>query len=1323
MDGAVDGAMEGAVEEPRRSADDANHPRADESWRVRLFAKPAPDEPPLGAGVLLTDELILTCAHVVTEPGTQEPLAAVYANFPLAGEKRGLFHLAKVVPQYWQRTAGGSGSPQDEVEINGDVALLRLDQPVPGAQARPTALHRGNHSRPLASDLVVFTGYTPTEPGGKIARTHLLGYGGHHFDADWVQLDRHLESRVWHGCSGAGVVRVRNGQVLGVITAGDPRARSGSGYRRCWMIPTETVLERLPGLPDRGVTVTGIPAVPTDMAPRPPRPEPPDAPGLRSLVTGWLKGRPDTAPVEVVFVRDETLPVLRDTLGRAGRALGFAVGATRLTAQDLATRMAGRAELLDPLGPEEALAHDRLLAEIAAGPGLASALLLLDEAASPPEEIVPLLRRMQQPADARLLLAFRDPESAMYRYVAEHFLGPEWTAGLADRIGQRIDELAALETRLARHGSARHGSTRHGSAEHDSARHGSARRAQATAQSASGSTLSGSPPEPHAGQLRTRLAELRGEGGPEGPDGPRPDPRALFQFSVDTEGFLRTAETLGKRLDNPFTLAVTPPAERGTELPAIMVSNADSLVALATRTSEQGPRPGEILHEQYQIIGPLGSGRHGRVYLARDLELGNLVALKLHNPEDPAAVWQADVERRRLVNLKHPAIVRVINYATYQPNSSKFLVLEFAEGAQLEWVKGRFEAGDPRFPADRIHEFVARYGLLVLDPLRYLHTQEKLVYGDLSLANILHCRDGIKLIDVASVREFGARGPVSYRRPELPPDEKDDGRMGPSGDLYCLGRVLKDLLPTALSTPSTASTHVGAESLQRVLDRATAPEPEARFADAQEMADQLHGVLRELRSLRLREETFEPSRHFDQASSALDGGLGDAPPLHQWAHGDERKRPLKARPPEPREAAAALPAPKAARDDANWKHLQRTSYRDPESLLQLSEKWAASPERSLLRCRLYIQLAHEFTPDPAPGKQRRPKDTAWRTPEASLEQARAQLAAARREIDVHGNSAHDWRVPWHEALIELSCGRVAAALARFTKVYEDIPGEYAPKLALGYCHEKLGHHRQAAKYYHAVWCRNHAQGGAAFGLARILLAYGIRRLALESLEAVPADSGHRTAARIAMVRIQAGRPPEPGATEGEFTQAVADFARAWQSLHWLAKHEGLTDARARERIRTDLLELLLALAEHEPGRERRAGRRAGRRARRRGRTGPSDSLLWAGLDQRVRHTPDAATDSPTGIAPGITTGLAPDMAFDRAFEQPSAGDLAVPRDEDELRRLLSDTYRTLAEQAPHATRTPAEAAALAESLLDNANRVRPPGWFHHFGRTVDRGTA
>ncbi|MFL5994822.1 MAG: tetratricopeptide repeat protein, partial [Streptomyces sp.] len=414
-------------------------------------------------------------------------------------------------------------------------------------------------------------------------------------------------------------------------------------------------------------------------------------------------------------------------------------------------------------------------------------------------------------------------------------------------------------------------------------------------------------------------------------------------------------------------------------------------------------------------------------------------------------------------------------------------------------------------------------------------------------------------------------------------------------------------------------------SLARVLHRATLSEPAGRFADAREMDQQLRGVFRELRSLRTGTETFEPSPLFLQSPYALDGALGSAPPLAHWAAPDA---PSPFAPPTPTEVAQRLPVPRPDPHDEHHAELSRLADAAPEALLQHTGDWRDSTEVHLLRCRLRLR-------NPADG------------PEA----AERELRAAEARIGPR-RAPYDWRLDWHHGLLALARGQVAAARRHFDRVYAAIPGEYAPKLALGHCAERLGRRHEALTFYEAVGLRNPSLGSAAFGAARARLALGgetAREEAVRELDAVPQHSRHRTAARTAAVRIGI----EYVRTGGCDDRAPQRLGEVLGRLALLFHAHGLTDEEARVRMTVETWEAV-----------------QGALAR--------DALDAAGLE-------------------ALSAGADPR--------------LGLPADEHGLREDLSRRYVTLAHQAARSAAP--EDAAVAEILLDRAYEVRPFAFRHH----------
>lgn len=1249
-------------------------------WRVRLAEDETGTAPPLGAGVLLPGGLVLTCAHVVLAKPRRRtdsswgsgrrgdplrPVDTLYAEFPGTPSNPPLRLRAEVLPQHLAPPTS---------QFSGDIALLRLATVPPVETA---VLHRRIPSRGTSVHSV---GYTDRLPGGERIDARLMGLGGPARYPEWVQLDPDGGSyAVRHGYSGSGVV-TESGKVLGILVHQFGTEHYPVAVSHAYMIPTDTILRYLsvlrhpPAEQLEELQVTGPPALSPTIPRDPPGSGSTRALGLRRKVTHWLIDslpatgatgttgttatanapvpvsdpvsgadpaagrRAATEPVEVIFARDDRhddMSAIHATLNLADRernprpsgttgaseppagSIDIAVDTTDLTAGQLIALTAERIGLTGPAGPPRSERpggddgpedHDRALARIAGdSPPIAAAFLSVDRTAPTGEAAIPLLRALRQSGRTRLLLVFRDPASPSLEQVVDTLLDDGWAERRTTAVAGRLDVLAELERRFRRL----------------NAYPGVRRITDA--------------PQPVHRRLTTRLAELLTDGGVPRKSAALAHDLFLLDIAVE-DAIQRTGSAVGL-LDRPYApgeYVVSPPGDGLTDLPHITVEDPDTFVepeAEAAKESESGLVRGQELHQQYKVVGLLGEGSFGQVYLARDQMLENRpVALKgARDPGDATDRRISRLELLRLVSLNHPSIVKVFNYARHPgrpdrpehpANNARFIVMEFADGAPLQWVAEQIARDEAPFDGYRVHEFIAAYGLRILDALSYLHDEEGFVYGDLSLTNVIHCGSGIKLIDVAGVRKIGHAGPVTYRAPELGTSTE----VTVAADLFAVGAVLRELLDRVPAHP----VDLGTTSLLRVLNRAQAARPEDRFADAREMAVQLHGVLRELRSLRLGEETFEPSPLFSAAPTALDGELGKAPPLEQWRQGGNDKRPLTIRPPRPAEVAVGLPVPRPSRQDPNWKELRRTSYDDPAGLLQLSADWQLSPELALLRCRLHLEAARYQPAGPGTG----------------LASAKAELR--RAEAAVGSLAEYDWRLRWHRGLLQLAADDVESALRSFDGVYAAIPGEYAPKLALGYCYEILDRPEEAMVFYGAVWKRNHALGSAAFGLARIHLADGDSGPALARLEAVPADSRHRTAARTGMVRIHADLPAEGN------PPSVAAAKQACVALHRLARYEGLTDRHAQERLRTDLLELLLRL---------------------------------------------------------VTTAPEPDPL--RALRESLDKEIPIPLTEHDLREQLGVGYERLSEQVPRTALR--EHTSLERALLDNAYRTRPFAFSHSRG--------
>ncbi|MER8067054.1 tetratricopeptide repeat protein [Streptomyces sp. NPDC094034] len=272
---------------------------------------------------------------------------------------------------------------------------------------------------------------------------------------------------------------------------------------------------------------------------------------------------------------------------------------------------------------------------------------------------------------------------------------------------------------------------------------------------------------------------------------------------------------------------------------------------------------GNVVHGQYEVVGCLAHGGLGWVYLAIDRAVSNRwVVLKgLLDTGDQDAMEAAISERRFLAEIEHSNIVRIYNFVEHldQRTGSMdgYIVMEYVGGKSLKEIANeRRTAAGRRDPLPV--EQACAYGIEALEALGHLHSRN-LLYCDFKVDNAIQTEDQLKLIDMGAVRrmddhESAIYGTVGYQAPEV-------AELGPSvaSDLYTVARTLAvltfdfqgytNVFVDSLPDPDNIEVFRTYESFYRLLVRATDPDPARRFSSAQEMAEQLTGVLREVVAL------------------------------------------------------------------------------------------------------------------------------------------------------------------------------------------------------------------------------------------------------------------------------------------------------------------------------------------------------------------------------------------------------------------------------------------------------------------------------------------
>jgi serine/threonine-protein kinase PknG len=537
-------------------------------------------------------------------------------------------------------------------------------------------------------------------------------------------------------------------------------------------------------------------------------------------------------------------------------------------------------------------------------------------------------------------------------------------------------------------------------------------------------------------------------------------------------------------------------------------------------------QPGEPVDDRYEILGALAHGGLGWIYLARDRNISDAgsdrwVVLKgLINTSDADAIAAAMAERRFLVSVDHPNIVKIHDFVEHpDPLTGEkvgYIVMEYVGGRSLkDLALANLGPDGKRVPLPL--PTVLAYGLEVLPALGYLHDRG-LLFCDFKPDNVIHAEEQLKLIDLGAVRRMDDHvsalyGTPGYQAPEL-------ATLGPSiqSDLYTVGRTLAVLsfdfagfssrYADRLPDPAEVPLFTREESYHRFLRRATDPDPERRYESAADMAEQALGVLCEVLAAADGAPRAASSTRFTTERRTFGAGEVPAGP----------------------DVAGALPLPLIDPTDPGAGFVAALASADPATTVtELRRSPVRSTEVTLRLVRAFLEA----------GDPRRAVQTLERLPAGA-----------------------DWRRHWYAGLTALAANEPKSAATAFDAVYDMFPGEPAARLALAAADELSGFRDQAARRYERVWRVDHGFVSAAFGLARCRLAAGDRTGAVAVLDEVPDSSSQHQAAQIAAVRA--------GLDRATGTLAEADLVAASNRLERLK-----LDAQRRAMLAIELFRTAL----------------------------------------------------------------------------------------------------------------------------------------------------
>ena len=272
-------------------------------------------------------------------------------------------------------------------------------------------------------------------------------------------------------------------------------------------------------------------------------------------------------------------------------------------------------------------------------------------------------------------------------------------------------------------------------------------------------------------------------------------------------------------------------------------------------------QPGFTHFGNYHVLGELGRGGMGVVFLARDPNLNREVAIKALLPEvasQPVMRERFVREARSIASLRHDRIIPIFHVGDEE--NMPYMVMPRLRGLDLgAWL----QEGNKSSVSHAVN-----ICLQIADGLQAAHSQN-IIHRDIKPSNVwLEApRGDVKLMDFGLCYSSEKLDPLTahgailgtplYMAPEMA-----DGEVTPRSDIYSVGVILYQLLaarpPFEASTPVgilaraltatppsiRASNDVVSKELEQFVFSAMEKNPHDRIATAQEFYDRLHKIQR-----------------------------------------------------------------------------------------------------------------------------------------------------------------------------------------------------------------------------------------------------------------------------------------------------------------------------------------------------------------------------------------------------------------------------------------------------------------------------------------------
>jgi tetratricopeptide (TPR) repeat protein/predicted Ser/Thr protein kinase len=290
------------------------------------------------------------------------------------------------------------------------------------------------------------------------------------------------------------------------------------------------------------------------------------------------------------------------------------------------------------------------------------------------------------------------------------------------------------------------------------------------------------------------------------------------------------------------------------ELDAAMDSSDDDFEAADGEESESFQLPG------FRVLREIGRGTSGVVYVARQLSIDRLVAIKAMylSVVDAKQLGRQRQEASILSRMKHPHVVQI--YDVIEANGMLCSVIEYVDGPTLAELTG----GKPLSPRE-----AARLVKLLAEAMHAVH-ETGILHRDLKPSNVLMTSNGEpKITDFGLAKLLAADNRLTTHNcllgtPSYMPPETAAGNGGAAdraGDVYSLGAILYELLTgrppflgaTVLDTlslirerdpvPPRTSLPFTPRDLETICLKCLEKSPQQRYPTAAALADDLGSFL------------------------------------------------------------------------------------------------------------------------------------------------------------------------------------------------------------------------------------------------------------------------------------------------------------------------------------------------------------------------------------------------------------------------------------------------------------------------------------------------